>query len=109
MRFLVDNQLPVLLAAYLRARGHDCTHVLELNCATTSDVDIWALAAAEGRVVVTKDEDFVYLANRAGDTGRLLWVRLGNCRNRALLEAFDRTHDPMIAAFAAGQRVIELR
>jgi predicted nuclease of predicted toxin-antitoxin system len=67
------------------------------------------LLVGEDRVVVSKDEDFVFLANRAGDQGRLIWVRLGNCRNLTLLEAFDRLHDQLIAAVEAGQRIIEVR
>jgi predicted nuclease of predicted toxin-antitoxin system len=109
MRFLVDNQLPLLLAAHLRTRGHDGVHVLDIGFDTASDAEVWARATAEGRVVVSKDEDFVFLALRPGDAGRLVWVRLGNCRNRALLDAFDRAHDAMIAAFDAGQRIVEIR
>jgi predicted nuclease of predicted toxin-antitoxin system len=66
-------------------------------------------ACAEGCIVVSKDEDFIALANRPGDTGRLIWVRLGNCRNAALLEAFDRVHDELARAFESGQRIVEVR
>ena len=59
--------------------------------------------------MVSKDEDFVFLANRPGDTGRLRWVRLGNCRNVPLLAAFDRTRDAIIGAILSGQRIVELR
>jgi predicted nuclease of predicted toxin-antitoxin system len=59
--------------------------------------------------LVSKDEDFVFLANRSSDTARLIWVRLGNCRNVTLLEAFDRAHDGLLAAFQSGQRVVEIR
>jgi predicted nuclease of predicted toxin-antitoxin system len=60
-------------------------------------------------VVVSKDEDFVFLANRPSDRGRLVWVRLGNCRNAALVAAFDRTLDTVVEALASGQRIIEIR
>ena len=83
MKFIVDNQLPVALAHWLSARGEDAVHVLNLALDTTLDVEIWIRASAEGRIVVSKDEDFFHLANRSGDTGRLLWVRMGNCRTTA--------------------------
>lgn len=109
MKFLVDNQLPLLLTNHLRARGHDCVHVLDLGMEKASDADVWARATADGHVVVSKDEDFVFLAIRPGDAGRLVWVRLGNCRNRTLLDAFDRAHDAMINALDTGQRIVEIR
>jgi predicted nuclease of predicted toxin-antitoxin system len=55
------------------------------------------------------DEDFVLLACRPGETGSLVWVRLGNCRNQSLIAAFDRVHDKLAEALASGQRVIEIR
>lgn len=81
MRFLVDNQLPDKLAAHLRGQGHDCAHVLGLGLDTADDVTVRAHASAHQQAVISKDEDFVYLALRPGDDGRLIWVRLRNCRN----------------------------
>ncbi len=91
MKFIVDHQLPAALARWRAARGADAVHVLDLALDTAPDTDIWSCAAAEGRVVVSKDEDFFHLANRDGDTGRLLWVRLGNCRTPALLTRVEAT------------------
>jgi hypothetical protein len=31
MKFLVDNQLPLKLAGYLRSRGHAASHVFDLS------------------------------------------------------------------------------
>jgi predicted nuclease of predicted toxin-antitoxin system len=109
MRFLVDNQLPGKLAAHLRGNGHDCAHVLELGLDTADDATVWAHATAHQQVVISKDEDFVYLALRPGDAGRLIWVRLGNCRNAVLLAAFDAHLDYAIAALSTGQRIVEIR
>ena len=109
MKLLVDNQLPQALAAHLRSWGLDCLHVLDVGLNTADDPAVWNWAATESRIVVSKDEDFLLLAARPGDTGRMIWVRLGNCRNAVLLAAFDRTRDPLMHAIASGQRVIELR
>jgi hypothetical protein len=60
MKFIVDAQLPRRLARELVAAGHDVAHALELPLGNrTPDGDIAALAVREGRVVVTKDSDFV--------------------------------------------------
>jgi hypothetical protein len=39
----------------------------------------------------------------------LIWVHLGNCRNLALLAAFERLLDDLVAAIDAGQRIVEVR
>jgi predicted nuclease of predicted toxin-antitoxin system len=109
MKLLVDNQLPLALALHLRGWGLDCVHVLELGWDESDDVTIWEQATADDRIVVSKDGDFLLLASRRGDRGRLIWVRLGNCRNAALLAAFDRTRAALMLAIQSGQRVIELR
>jgi predicted nuclease of predicted toxin-antitoxin system len=109
MKLLVDNQLPLALAIHLRARGHDCKHVIEIAQDEATDATLWTFCTHDNRVLVSKDEDFVFLANRQGDKGRLIWVRLGNCRNPALLDAFDRVHDQLIAAIESGQRIVEVR
>jgi len=88
VKFLVDNQLPASLARYLRNHGHDCQHVLEIGLGNASDLEICKYADQEARVIISKDEDFLYLANRPEATTRILWVRLGNCRTATLLEAF---------------------
>ncbi|MFA7235503.1 MAG: DUF5615 family PIN-like protein [Phycisphaeraceae bacterium] len=64
MKFLIDNQLPLQLAEHLRHRGHDCLHVLELELDEANDAAIWSCAERDERIVVSKDDDFIFLANR---------------------------------------------
>lgn len=109
MKLLIDNQLPMQLAIHLRGRGHECEHVLDLGLDEANDLDLWTRAGQAGQVVVSKDDDFVFLASRPGDIGRLIWVRLGNCRNPALIAAFDRVHDEVMLALQSGQRIVEIR
>ena len=109
MKLLVDHQLPAILAAHLRRRGHDCTHVADLGLSEAADVVIWDRAERDGAALVSKDEDFLILVSRPTNTGQLVWVRLGNCRNAALLAAFDRVHDEMVSTLLTGRRVFELR
>jgi len=49
------------------------------------------------------------LANRPRDTGRLLWVRVGNCRTPILLARFAAAWPTVEGAFRSGQRIVELR
>jgi predicted nuclease of predicted toxin-antitoxin system len=109
VKFLVDNQLPASLARYLRNHGHDCQHVLEIGLASASDLEICKYADQEARIVISKDEDFLYLASRPEATTRILWVRLGKCPTATLLEPIERFWPLIESALKAGDRIIELR
>ena len=58
MKFLIDQNRSPRLAALLREHGHDAVHTLELGLERALDEDLLAMAAAEGRVIVSGDTDF---------------------------------------------------
>lgn len=89
MKFLVDNQLPTVLAQYLRKRGFDCQHVLEAGLENALDSETCRYAELEERIIISKDEDFFYFAKQRNAKIKVIWVRLGNCRTPALLAAFE--------------------
>lgn len=74
-----------------------------------TDVKIWEYACREDCVVISKEEDFLYLASAPEVRGRFLWIRLGNCRRTVLLDALARAWPHIEAALQKGERVIELR
>ena len=60
MKFLVDAQLPRLLAIRINELGHSARHTLDLATGNHApDVDIAAIADREDEVVITKDADFI--------------------------------------------------
>jgi predicted nuclease of predicted toxin-antitoxin system len=59
--------------------------------------------------IVTKDEDFLYLASQPKSQVKLLWVRLGNCRTKELLAAFEGIWPKLEIRLRAGERIIEIR
>ena len=109
MNFLVDHQLPEALCGFLNEHGHRSDHVLGLRMDEASDLDIWNHITNSHQILISKDEDFLHLANRPGDTGRLLWVRVGNCRTQTLLQVFESRLPQVIQAFDQGLRVVEIR
>ena len=109
MKFLVDNQLPPRLAQYLQQRGYDCQHVLDVGLATATDAEICEYAEKQQRIIISKDEDFLYRARHPNMQIRFLWVRIGNCRTRFLLETFDRLWSTIETRLKAGDRVVEIR
>lgn len=101
MKFLVDAQLPRRLAFRLRDAGHDALHTLDLAAGNrTPDVTITALAAREGRVVVTKDADFVNSYLVSHEPPKLLLISTGNIHNRELEALFIGALPAIVAAFA---------
>ena len=66
--------------------GHDSVRVAMIGLDASSEETLWAWALREDRIVVNKDEDLFFLANRGGDRGRLLWVRIENCRRERVHE-----------------------
>lgn len=109
MRFVVDNQLPAALARFLSSRGIECQHVLDLDLGGAPDAAIWEYASRNDLIVISKDEDFLYLANIPSSKARLIWVRFGNCRTKALLAAMEGLWPKIEAGLTAGDRIIELR
>jgi predicted nuclease of predicted toxin-antitoxin system len=85
MKFLVDAQLPRRLAIRLRECGQDATHTLDLPAGNrTSDGDVTDTADLEGRVVVTRDADFVNSFMVSHRPRKLLLVSTGNITNAEL-------------------------
>lgn len=101
MKFIVDAQLPRRLAHELAAAGHDVTHTLDLPLGNrTPDTEINTLAAREGRVVVTKDSDFVTVFLLHGAPPKLLLISTGNISNDALSRLMTANLATLVTAFA---------
>lgn len=107
MRFLIDAQLPPALARWLGLRGHDAVHVADAGLLAGTDAAIATLAVQERRVLVSKDEDFLLL--RLPDRFVLLWLRIGNATNRALLDWLEPRWPEVERLLASGERLVEVR
>lgn len=108
MRFLVDAQLPPLLARHLASLGHEAEHVLDVGLASSADRKIWRFAVRNSAILVTKDEDFVTIRALADSGPAVLWVRVGNTTKQALLEFVAEAWPSVIAALNRGETVIEM-
>ena len=56
--FLVDECLPLDVTQAMRSFGFDATDIVERGLRGLADEGVWSLAAAEGRVLITRDLDF---------------------------------------------------
>lgn len=85
MKFLVDAQLLRRLAKWLAGQGCDALHTLDLPQANAStDDEVTDFADRDGRVVVTKDSDFVQSHILRSRPQRLWLISTGNMRNQDL-------------------------
>jgi predicted nuclease of predicted toxin-antitoxin system len=107
-RFVIDAQLPPGLAARLRERGHTADHVNRIGLGGTGDLAIWDYARRHHAVLITKDEDFVALAQRDQSGPQVVWLRIGNISNDALWAAMSVAWDEIIGSIEAGERIVEV-
>jgi len=108
MTFLVDAQLPPVLARWLNGRGHAALHVVDLSLERATDEAIWAHAAQTRAVVVTKDEDFATRRQLTPDGPSVVWIRLGNTTNPDLLLRMEAHLPNVVAALGRGETLIEI-
>lgn len=107
MKFLIDEQLPVGLADWLAARGHDAQHARDAGLKSALDREVRDHALAVGAILVTKDADFSTAIASKGLT--VVWLRLGNASNQELYSTFDRAWGDIEHALAEGQSLVEVR
>ncbi|MGH8017031.1 MAG: DUF5615 family PIN-like protein [Opitutaceae bacterium] len=105
MKLLFDQNLSFRLVVELKSEFPGSAQVRALGLDAESDERIWSYAAANGYVVVSKDEDFANRAALRGPPPKVIWIRTGNgpwkqvCdllrRHARHIEAFG--NDPTLA------------
>ncbi len=108
MKLLFDQNLSHRLVGLLAAEFPGSAHVRDAGLSSAPDPNVWAYAAANGFVIVSKDADFQQRALLYGHPPKVIWVRLGNCSTSAVaallkmrftdIEAFEAD---LLASFLA--------
>lgn len=74
-----------MLATCLRWKGDDAIHTIHFPYGhLLQDADIARIAIDEKRIIMTKDSDFPDSFFLKGPPPRIVYLRLGNIRNREL-------------------------
>lgn len=109
MIFLIDAQLPPALAHWLIQQGHEAQHVDKVGLRDAEDFEIWNYAFSNGTIIVTKDEDFAERTARTTSGPVIVWLRIGNATNRALMLWLAPRWAEITVLLNANNRLIEVR
>jgi predicted nuclease of predicted toxin-antitoxin system len=116
VKFLVDECLPARLIEVLSTYGHDAVHVSECGLNGKPDTEVMALAAAEGRILLSADTDFGELLASAGSVAPSLILLRGlsgrpDARLHAMLDNLDQLEEYLQAGAIAviGESRIRVR
>jgi predicted nuclease of predicted toxin-antitoxin system len=107
--FPYDAQLPPALARWIASQGHQATHVFDIGLQSADDPAIWERARRANTVIISKDEDFVDHWLLSADPVQFVWIRKGNCSNRALLDWLEPLWPDAVKRLEQGEKFIELR
>jgi predicted nuclease of predicted toxin-antitoxin system len=108
VRFIIDAQLPPDLARVLRENSFDAVAVREVGLRDANDTDIWRYAVQQDFAIITKDEDFADRCLYDQNQPVIVWLRIGNCSNRALLQWLLPLWPEVLQRIRLGDRLIEV-
>jgi len=94
VKFLIDAQLPKSLSDFLKSKGFDSIHTIDLpDRNKTEDYQLIALSKKENRIIITKDNDFLESFLIKKEPEKLIIITTGNISNTVLLEIFDNNFE----------------
>ncbi len=107
--FLLDAQLPPVLAQWIRNTGQaDAVHVSDALWAGARDKEILEYADANDMVLMTKDSDFLRLRGFSNPSPRIVWIRFGNASNPALIAAIHPRFEQALRWLDQGNHLVEI-
>jgi predicted nuclease of predicted toxin-antitoxin system len=87
MRFLADMGVAMRIVEWLRAQGHEVSHLREQGLQRLPDRDIFLKAATESRILLTFDLDFGEILALSGERKvSVVLFRLHNTRTPHVIE-----------------------
>jgi predicted nuclease of predicted toxin-antitoxin system len=105
---LLDAQLSRQLVIRLARSGHEASHVFDHLDRQADDRSVAEAANRLGACVITKDADFLDLANRGLLDQTVVWLRVPNLTNDLLWLRIERALPSIVAAVRANERIVEV-
>ena len=98
MKLLLDQNLSPRLAHALAGVYPGTAHVRDVGLQAADDDTVWAYAAEQGFVIVSKDADFHQRSFVLGHPPKVVWIRRGNC-STVEIEGILRSREADLLAF----------
>jgi predicted nuclease of predicted toxin-antitoxin system len=100
VKLLFDENLSPVLPAALANCYDGSQHVRDAGLRASPDANVWAYAARNELVIVTKDSAFRQRSFLLGYPPKVIWIAPGNCSTRAV-EALLRRRLAEVTEFLA--------
>ena len=106
----IDAHLSPAIAVWITSTfGITAIALRDMGLRDAEDPEILEAAKAEGVVLMTKDSDFVDLANRFGAPPKIIWLRCGNTSNAQLQNILRSTLLDSLELLRSGEVLVEIR
>ncbi|MEM0986232.1 MAG: DUF5615 family PIN-like protein [Pseudomonadota bacterium] len=109
MRFLLEQNVPIILVPWIEQQGFVAHHTKGTVLERKSDREIVAWARKEVDVIVTKDADYrILLPISLHDPLQLVHLRVGNASNADFIAWFETRWPNILRSLEADDQVIEV-
>ncbi len=109
LKFIADTQLPPAPARVLSKQGYDVMHTTDFPQGhLLTDKAIRVIATAEARIIITKDNDFYDNFMLKGSPPQVLFLQVGNLKNKDLFTILENNFGQITALFESGANLIQL-
>lgn len=90
MKLLFDENLSDRITRHLADRYPGSSHVKHHGLLSVDDRTIWDFAAKGDFTIISKDADFHQRSLLYGHPPKFIYLRLGNCTTREILQLLER-------------------
>jgi predicted nuclease of predicted toxin-antitoxin system len=110
IRLLLDANLSWRSVKTLKEHFDDCCHVDNTGLSVPAqDTEIWEYARKNNFLVVTNDEDFLYLSTIKGFPPKILLLKTGNQSRKYIEQILIKTKEQILAFVTSSEYgVLEL-
>jgi predicted nuclease of predicted toxin-antitoxin system len=86
MKFLFDQNISHRILSLIPEQFDGSTSVKKEGLMNAPDIQIWEYAKIHNFIIVTQDSDFNDLNTLYGFPPKVIWIRTGNLRTKAILD-----------------------
>ena len=103
MKFLADMGIAWRIVEWLRQHNHNAVHLRELNLHRMPDIEIFAKAEQEKRIILTFDLDFGEIVAASGkQIPSIITFRLRNTRTPHVIQRLEKVLNDSSEALKKG-------